>query len=410
MKINPKKSFFYCKCLVLFFLSFICLSAFADNLTLFTEPYDNGNVIVNLIANAKYTIDIEVYLLDSDKIINAIVAAQKRGVTVRMILERHPFGQDDNHNENLASLNKLFANSFPQSNIHWIDNNIFSFVHEKAIVIDAETPEAKALILSLNLTDNAITQNRDFGIVDTNTSDIHEIDYIFNMDFYKSSLDVNGSIPKKSSFDNQNNPVIPNTQITSASNLIWSPSRIIPTNNSRESLLNLIYSAKQYIYIEGEELNDSDFERALNDQATNNHVTIHVILPYPSEFKLNNNVSVHCLNADANTPYMHAKMIIVDGKQAYIGSINYSAGSMDMNRELGIVFDDQSIIQQLNDQFKNDWGYHYEMKCSAPSNNPTNNPSNNVNNSSNHFYEAIIGATAVGIGAATAMSINGKSN
>lgn len=36
-------------------------------------------------------------------------------------------------------------------------------------------------------------------------------------------------------------------------------------------------------------------------------------------------------------PYVHAKVAVVDGKWAYVGSANFTANSLDHNREVGLI-------------------------------------------------------------------------
>jgi phosphatidylserine/phosphatidylglycerophosphate/cardiolipin synthase-like enzyme len=56
--------------------------------------------------------------------------------------------------------------------------------------------------------------------------------------------------------------------------------------------------------------------------------------------------------------YIHAKMVLVDGNQAYIGSENASETSLDKNREMGIIIQDSQIIAQLQTTFNNDWAIY----------------------------------------------------
>ena len=55
------------------------------------------------------------------------------------------------------------------------------------------------------------------------------------------------------------------------------------------------------------------------------------------------------------TPYLHAKYVVVDGHLAYVGSHNLSAGSLDENREVGIVTDDSMVVSTLETTFSGDW-------------------------------------------------------
>jgi phosphatidylserine/phosphatidylglycerophosphate/cardiolipin synthase-like enzyme len=45
--------------------------------------------------------------------------------------------------------------------------------------------------------------------------------------------------------------------------------------------------------------------------------------------------------------YMHAKAIVIDGKKAWVGSVNGSTQGTTMNREFGIFFDDPSEIKKI---------------------------------------------------------------
>ena len=53
--------------------------------------------------------------------------------------------------------------------------------------------------------------------------------------------------------------------------------------------------------------------------------------------------------------YMHAKIIVVDGRKAFVGSENISAQSLDQNRELGIIIADSTVLNTLQQTFQQDW-------------------------------------------------------
>jgi phosphatidylserine/phosphatidylglycerophosphate/cardiolipin synthase-like enzyme len=48
-------------------------------------------------------------------------------------------------------------------------------------------------------------------------------------------------------------------------------------------------------------------------------------------------------------------LIVADGTQAYIGSVNLSVASMTDARELGILVTDPTTIQMLTSTFEGDW-------------------------------------------------------
>ena len=53
--------------------------------------------------------------------------------------------------------------------------------------------------------------------------------------------------------------------------------------------------------------------------------------------------------------YIHAKMVLVDGARAFVGSQNFTAGSLDQNRELGVLLDDRASVSRLARTFDEDF-------------------------------------------------------
>jgi cardiolipin synthase A/B len=48
-------------------------------------------------------------------------------------------------------------------------------------------------------------------------------------------------------------------------------------------------------------------------------------------------------------------MLLADGQLAFVGSENFSATSLDDNRELGIMIADPTALATLNQTFQQDW-------------------------------------------------------
>src|SRR4051794_16936383 len=59
---------------------------------LFIEPDDGRAPILDELAGARKSIKLQIYLLSDREIIDALKAANNRGVDVRVLLEAHPFG------------------------------------------------------------------------------------------------------------------------------------------------------------------------------------------------------------------------------------------------------------------------------------------------------------------------------
>jgi phosphatidylserine/phosphatidylglycerophosphate/cardiolipin synthase-like enzyme len=57
----------------------------------------------------------------------------------------------------------------------------------------------------------------------------------------------------------------------------------------------------------------------------------------------------------AESLYIHAKLMVIDGEAAVVGSQNFTETSLDYNRELAIVITDPSILERCLDVFERDW-------------------------------------------------------
>ena len=127
------------------------------NVTPIVGPDTGIQGILYCINAAQVTLDIQIpyftNYLDGgsvDTIVNAIIAAKERGVTVRVISE-----EDYDYLE-IASLFK--NNSIP---IVWQDTRWCAANHNKGIIVDGRI----VLISSINFGDNSIENNREVGVI-----------------------------------------------------------------------------------------------------------------------------------------------------------------------------------------------------------------------------------------------------
>ncbi len=287
--------------------------------SLIIEPDDGITPIISLINNAKKSIDLVMYEFEDKQIEQALASAEKRGVSVRVILNKGYYGEQETANESAYSY--LQTNNIP---VRW-SPSYFALTHQKTIVIDGND----ALIMTFNFTPQYYASDRDFGINDEDQNDISAIEKTFNADW-------------------QNNKI----STLNGDDLIWSP-------NSKTSLLSLINNAKSSVEIYNEEMSDSDVISAL-ETAAKRGVNVEVDMTYSSDWKTafqklsSAGVHVRTFSSDASI-YIHAKIILVDDKKAFVGSENFSTGSMDDNRELGIIIGNQEIIGPLSKTFDLDW-------------------------------------------------------
>jgi phosphatidylserine/phosphatidylglycerophosphate/cardiolipin synthase-like enzyme len=299
-----------------------------QGIQLYVEPDDGESVITNAINDAHKSIWLEMYLLTDKKVISALESAAHRGLDVRVMIETHPYGSGSI--SPTETLDKLQAAGIQTAST----NPQFALTHEKGMVIDGQT----AYIMTSNFTQAALgaskyTLNREYGIIDSNSNDVQEVQNIFQADWNRQTPQLNNN------------------------NLVVSPV------NARASLTDLINGAKKTLLIEAEEMQDSSLEQALT-AAEKRGVQVQVILPQGKSQEGSNDNNASGINTIKNSGvqvkqdtklYMHAKIIVADGSKAFVGSENISTASLEKNRELGIILTDSTVINKLQQTFQQDW-------------------------------------------------------
>lgn len=262
------------------------------------EPSDNGAAITQAIVGAKTSVHMTMYLLSSSGVINALIAQKKAGRDVKVVLNKtFPDPTFDNNFEYTQLKNAGVQ-------VVWAPAS-FNFTHEKCVLIDGTT----AWIMTMNLTASS-PQNREFLAVDSDPSDVAEAETIFQGDFTGQVPTVSGKL-------------------------------LVAPVNARAKLTKLVNEATTTLDVEGENFSDDGLQAALV-AAKGRGVAVRIVVSdqTPSTamayaiaaFKKAGVPIVKLAN-----PYVHAKALVADGALAYVGSANFTANSLDSNRELGLL-------------------------------------------------------------------------
>jgi cardiolipin synthase A/B len=288
----------------------------AQAICLVTPSQQARSLVVDDILNARKSVLVECYLISDPAIVQALQSARLRGCDVRVIMEETPFGG--------FSMNKTVRNQLRSSGIdaNW-GNRIYSFTHAKYVVID----DSVAWIMTANLSKSAFDKNREILVRTCSQTAVADLVRIFWA-------------------DRRRNPC-------AAGSLVVSPV------NARQRLLGLLRESCCSVEIASEVLDDQETCRLLRDLAGRG-VRVRVLVAAPESIAVNavtrselegTGVAVRYLE----TPYLHAKYIVVDTRVAYVGSHNLSAGSLDENREVGVITDDSMVVSTLEATFSGDW-------------------------------------------------------
>ncbi|RIE06384.1 phospholipase D-like domain-containing protein [Candidatus Cryosericum terrychapinii] len=274
------------------------------------------SLVVDDILNAQKSVLVECYLISDPAIVQALQSAKLRGCDVRVLMEEAPFGG--------FSMNQTVRNELRSSGIDasW-GNRVYSFTHAKYVVID----DSVAWIMTANLSKSAFDENREILVRTYSRSVVEDLVRIFWADRWR-------------------NPC-------TAGSLVVSPV------NARQRLLGLLRESCRSVEIASEVFDDEETCKLLQDLAKRG-VIVRVLVAAPESIAANavtrselegTGVTVRYLE----TPYLHAKYIVVDRHLAYVGSHNLSAGSLDENREVGVVTDDNMVVSTLEATFSGDW-------------------------------------------------------
>lgn len=320
-------------------------AASADGLTLYTEPGAGVKPVVESIEAARRSIELSIYELSDHRIERALVAAAARGVSVRVILDKHGYEP--------ARVNSL-ARSYLLAHrvrVRYAPPR-YALDHEKALVIDGGC----AFVMTLNFTPEYYASDRDFIVRDDRHADVTTIELRFAEDWAaagdRARRPASGDGADKGDADGQ-----------AAANASKTPLVLSPGATPR--LLALLGSARKRVQVESEELEDPAIVAALCADARRG-VNVEVTMTFePSSRRSLARVErcgdhVRLYAPDARL-YIHAKAIVVDRHTAFIGSQNLSTQSLSYNRELGIVFSAAALVRSLSATLASDFAHAHPI-------------------------------------------------
>ena len=292
--------------------------------SLIVLPDDSARPILDAINQASKSLRIKMFVFSDGAILQAVMAAQKRGVNVRVMLNpARRSGKSEN--EDTRKLLK-------SAGVCVLDSNpIFDLTHEKSMVVDDET----AFIMSFNWEPKDLTETRDYAVV---TSAHHEVEEV--MDCFDADWDRKTFMPGEHS------------------HLIWC------VGNGRERIGRFIDDAQHTLWLQNERYQDpAIIERLV--RARERGVKVHVMARPPHKLKKEKllegvgglrilgdvGVKVHKLKGLK----LHAKLILADNVRSIVGSINLAPGSFDSRRECAIEVCDADVVDRLHEVTHADW-------------------------------------------------------
>jgi len=301
--------------------------------SLIVLPDDSSQPILDAINQAAKSIRIKMFVFSDHALLEAVIAAHRRGVDTRIMLNPE---RRDGQKENGECRSTLTDAGVPV-----LDSNpVFDITHEKSMVID----DRAAFVQSLNWETENLTSTRDYAIVTTHKHEVDEIIECFDADWNRGEFSTGEH-----------------------SHLIWC------IGNGRQRLGQLIDSAKHSLWLQNERYQDPVIIEHLV-RAHCRGVKIRIMARPPHKLKkekLIEGVSGLRILQDMGVEIrklkhvkLHAKLMFADDARAIIGSINLAPGSFDSRRELAIEVEDEPIIQRLHKIVRHDWENSHPLDLS----------------------------------------------
>jgi cardiolipin synthase A/B len=301
--------------------------------SLIVLPDDSARPIVAAIEAAARTLRVKMFVFSDPGLIQAVIAAKRRGVNVRVML--NPARRSGEHD------NEGTRRALERVDIDVKDANpAFDLTHEKSMVVDEET----AFVKSLNWATTNLTGTRDYAVVTTHSHDVAEIIECFEADWHRRTFDP----PDKG-------------------HVVWCP------GPGRDRICRFIDQASHRLFVQNERFQDMVIIERLV-RAARRGVSVDVMARPPHTLKRDKlvegvgglrimddvGIKIHKLKHLR----LHGKMLLADGVAAIVGSINFADGSLDGRRELAIEVRDGDVVDRLHKVAGHDWEHSHPLDLS----------------------------------------------
>jgi phosphatidylserine/phosphatidylglycerophosphate/cardiolipin synthase-like enzyme len=272
---------------------------------LIVQPEDGVVPVVTGIRAAKKTIDMPIFRLDHIEVDKAIKSAVKRGVVVRTLIAHTNTGGE----KGLRKLEQRLLST--GATVSRTDDDLVRY-HNKFMIVDGRT----LFVMGFNYTHLDIDRSRSFGVVTSNRRLVQEASKLFEADFNRRPYSAG------------------------LKQFLVSP------ENSRAELAALLRGAKQQLLIYDIRITDNAMIRILKERAKAG-----------VDIRMMGKLQKKDLNAriEKFPGKLHARVIIQDGKKAFLGSQSLRRLELDERREVGVIMTDPRVVRQLISTFESDW-------------------------------------------------------
>lgn len=272
---------------------------------LIVQPEDGVVPVVTVIRGAKKSIDMPIFRLDHIEVDKAIKSAVNRGVIVRTLIAHTNSGGE----KGLRKLEQRLLET--GATVSRTADDLVRY-HNKFMIVDRRT----LFVMGFNYTHLDIDRSRSFGVVTTNQKMVQEASKLFEADFNRK-------------------PYVPGLR-----------SFLVSPENARAELAQLLRGSKTELLIYEMRITDNAMIRILKERARAG-----------VKIRMMGKVVKKDLEAQVEKfpGRMHVRVIVQDGRKAFLGSQGLRRIELDERREVGVIITDKRVIRQLITTFEADW-------------------------------------------------------
>lgn len=272
---------------------------------LIIQPDAGVAPIVSAIKQARKTIDILIFRLDRHEIVQALEAANARGVRVRALTAHQNRG-------GTKSLRKLEMDLLEGGvTVSRTADDLIRY-HGKMMIVDGKFLH----VYGFNFTALDIAKSRSFGIVTKNKKLVGEAMKLFEADF------------ERQPYASTNERII------------------VSPDNARERLAKFLKGARKQLLIYDPKVSDDAMLRIITERIKEG-VKVKILGKVESKWNIK--------SEKFPGKRLHIRAIIRDGERAFVGSQSLRRLELEKRREIGVIVDDRSVVSQLKKTFEDDW-------------------------------------------------------
>jgi phosphatidylserine/phosphatidylglycerophosphate/cardiolipin synthase-like enzyme len=290
--------------------------------------------LIDLIDDSVSTVDIAVFEFNLVPIMDAVIAAEERGVEVRWVTDDE-YGIEEDELEGHD-----YFKTLEKAGVEVIDDDRSGLMHNKYIIFDG----AIVWTGSTNLTINGMYKNNNNSIVIYSEM----LAGIFQTDFEEMWAGDFGA-RSESTVDAQS-VNIAGSEITAL---------FSPEDDAADYLAEFVSQASDSIYFMAFSFTNEAIGNAMMDVYDSGVTVSGIFETRASETEYSELTAFYCLGMpvrqDGNPATFHHKVIIVDQRWVVTGSFNFSDNADESNNENLIIIDNPEMAKLFLQEFERRW-------------------------------------------------------